>query len=219
VRGAVFEPHEIDIEDTWRSAGLCGTGSHHVRADALVPAERTFRPMVDEPAVDEPILRVPAPALYSTLIASVAVGIAQGALDDATSLARTRVPLLADAPLVANPAFQHDLAVADTDLRAARALLRETIEHLWASALDRIEPGLEERARVRAAAVWATDRATAVVDTAYRAGGGSAVYLDSPLQRRLRDIHVLGQHVLVKRDTLTTAGALLAGRPLEVPVF
>ena len=64
----------------------------------------------------------------------------------------------------------------------------------------------EQRARIRATSVWVTERAVAVVDTAYRAGGGSSLYAGSPLQRRLRDIHAVTQHFLVKPDTLTTAG-------------
>ena len=67
--------------------------------------------------------------------------------------------------------------------------------------------------------MWATERAAAVVTTAYRSGGGSSVYADCPLQRRLRDIHAVTQHFLVKRDTLTTAGAILAGQDVEVMVF
>jgi alkylation response protein AidB-like acyl-CoA dehydrogenase len=78
---------------------------------------------------------------------------------------------------------------------------------------------LEERARIRAAAAWATDRAAAVVDIAYRSGGGSSVFADCPLQRRLRDIHAITQHFLVKRDTLTTAGAVLAGQDVDLMVF
>jgi len=45
------------------------------------------------------------------------------------------------------------------------------------------------------------------------------VYLDSPLQRRLRDINALAQHALVRPDTMTTVGAVLAGRDIDVPVF
>jgi len=57
------------------------------------------------------------------------------------------------------------------------------------------------------------------VGAAYRAGGGSSVYADCPLQRRLRDVNALTQHFLVKRDTLTTAGAILAGQDVNVMVF
>ena len=78
---------------------------------------------------------------------------------------------------------------------------------------------LPQRARLRAAAVWATARAVAVVEAAYRAGGGSSIYADCPLQRRLRDVHAVTQHFLVKRDTLTTAGAILAGQDVSPPIF
>jgi hypothetical protein len=59
-----------------------------------------------------------------------------------------------------------------------------------------------------------------VVTTAYRAGGGSSVYADSPLQRRLRDVNAVTQHFLVKPATLATAGAILAGREdVDLSVF
>ena len=64
------------------------------------------------------------------------------------------------------------------------------------------------------------DRAgRAVVDAAYRAGGGSSLYLDNPLQRRLRDVHAVTQHFLVRPDTMTTAGAILAGNNPELLLF
>ena len=55
-----------------------------------------------------------------------------------------------------------------------------------------------------------------MVDTSYTAGGGSALYTSSPLQRRLRDIHALTQHFGVKLDTFTKAGAVLAGQDVDL---
>jgi alkylation response protein AidB-like acyl-CoA dehydrogenase len=118
-----------------------------------------------------------------------------------------------------NPTFQLDLATADTDVRAARALLYEESTRLWNLASTGSPLSLEDRARVRATAVWAVDRANAVVTTAYRSGGGSSLYNDCPLQRRLRDVNALAQHFIVKRDTLVTAGAILAGQDVQVMVF
>jgi indole-3-acetate monooxygenase len=220
MRIAVFAPDQIEIEDTWTVSGLCGTGSHHIRATyVLVPAERTLNPLADEPCLDEPVVRIPVPALAALCIAAVAVGTAQGAVDDVVDLASRKVPLLAGGPLAASPQFQLELATADTELRAARALLYETAESLWSTAAAGDQLTLVQRARARAAGVWATARAAAVVDAAYRCGGGSAVYADSPLQRRLRDVHAVTQHFLVRRDTMITAGAVLAGQDIAVPVF
>ncbi len=220
LRMALLSRDDVEIEDTWTAAGLCGTGSHHFRVtDRLVTADHTFRLFADPPSVDAPIVRIPPPTLLAQLIAAVAVGIAQGALDDLLALAAHKVPLLAVAPLAADPLFQVDLAGADTDLRAARALLAATADELWAGAVAGQPPPLTLRARARATAVWVTTRAASVVTAAHRAAGSTAVYAESPLHRRLRDVHTLTQHFLVKPATLTTAGAVLAGRDLTVPAF
>ena len=220
LRIAVFSPDQVVIEDTWTVSGLCGTGSHHFHVDSVVvPAERTLDPMVDAPSLDAPIVRVPPPALFALAIASVAVGSAQGALDDIVAVAADKVPLLESRPLAANPTFQLELATADTELSAARALIYETAEAAWEAATGAAEFTLQQRARIRAAAVWATERAADVVRAAYRAGGGGSIHAASPLQRRLRDINALTQHFLVRRDTLTTAGAILAGQDVDVMVF
>ena len=219
LRMAVFDPGEVQVEDTWTAAGLCATGSHHFRvADRLVAADRTFQLFADPPGLDAPILRIPTPTLIAQLVAAVAVGIARGAVDDLLALAVHKVPLLDAAPLAADPLFQADLAGVDTDLRAASALLGEAAGEVWAGAVAG-PLTMPQRARARAAAVWVVTRAAAVVTAAHRAAGSTSVYADSPLHRRLRDVHTLTQHFLVKRSTLTTAGAVLAGRDVAVPVF
>ncbi len=220
LRMAVFSPDQVVIEDTWTVSGLAGTGSHHFRVEGqFVPRERTLDPLAGDSCIDDPIARVPVPALLCLAIGSVALGIAQGAMEDIVAVAVAKTPLLAENKLAANPHFQFQLARADTGLRAARALLYESAESTWAMAAGGSALTLEQRARVRAAAVWVTEIAAEVVMSAYRAGGGSSVYDESPLQRRLRDINALTQHFLVRPDTLTTAGAILCGQELTVPVF
>jgi alkylation response protein AidB-like acyl-CoA dehydrogenase len=220
LRVALFAPDQVVIEDTWHVAGLAGTGSHHFRVDGLVvPAERTHRLLVDEPCIDAPIVHIPPPPLIALAISSVAIGTARGALEDVMALATEKVPLLAGAPLAANPLFQHELASADTRVRAARALVHEEAEAVWATAGEGAPLTLEQRAHARATGAWATDQAASAVAMAYRFGGGSSLYEDSPLQRRLRDINAITQHFLVKPDTLTTAGAILAGQNVQLMVF
>ena len=220
LRIALFAVGDAEVEDSWQVIGLRGTGSHHFRVDnAFVPAERTWALLEDEPSVDAPIVRIPAPAMFALNISAAAIGIAQGALADIRALATGKVPLLAGGPLAASPTFHRELATADAQLRAGRALVHECAESAWATASARSEFTLEQRARIRAAAAWAVDTAAAVVTSAYRAGGGTSLFVDSPLQRRLRDIHAVTQHFLVRPDTLTMAGAVLAGQEIDVPVF
>lgn len=220
MRIAVFTPEEVVIEDTWDVSGLRGTGSHHFHVDGLVvPASRTVVPMSGSPCVDTPIVRVPVPALLAMSIASVAIGIARGAIDDIVDVAAGKVPLLAVAPLATNPRFQYELAVADTDVRAASSLLAETAELAWATAVGGDPPTITQRGAIRSAAAWAVARAVTAVDAAYRAGGGTSPYAACPLQRRLRDVHTLQQHFLVNAEAMTSAGAILAGQEITVPVF
>lgn len=220
MRIAVFSPSEITIEDTWHVSGLRGTGSHHFRVDdVFVPADRTLDPMGAPPCLDEPIIRAPLLSVLSLAVTSIALGVGRAALDDTVALATAKVPMLAASSLATNPLFQHELATAETELRAARALAYELAEATWETAASGAEPTIGDRALARAASTWATSRCAAIVDMAYRSGGGTTLYNDHPLQRRLRDVHALTQHFLVKPDTLTAAGAVLAGQDPGVPLF
>ena len=221
LRTVAFRPDDVVIEDTWHSLGLRGTGSHHFRVDDLVvPADHTCATLEAEPWSDASLLRIPAPAQFALEIAAVALGIARGALDDVAALAGGKIPLLAHAPLATDPMFHLELATGETALRAARAVLHEQAEAAWATAVEAEPVTDESRALIRAAAAWATEQATAVVDGAHRIAGSAGVFEDgSPLPRRLRDIHTLTQHFLVRPNTMLTAGALLAGQPIDVPIF
>ena len=212
VRMMVLPPSDVEIADTWYVSGLCGTGSHDfVVDDVFVPDERSFT-LWDEPALDGPLWRIPELSLSSLMMANVAVGIAEGALDEITTLASGKVPMLADSTLGANALFQHDLAEADARLRAARALLDADAATAWRIADAGRELSPEGRARTRSTAVWVARTAACVVDAAYHAGGGTSLYVSSPLQRRLRDVHAVTQHFALKPDTLTLAGSVLAGQ-------
>jgi indole-3-acetate monooxygenase len=216
IRMMVLPPTDVEIKDTWSVSGLCGTGSHDfVVNDAFVPAERSFA-LWDEPCLDVPLLRIPELSLASLSVGAVAVGIAHGALGEVTDLATGKLPLFSDGTLASNPLFQHQLAAADAQLRAARALLYADAEEAWATAVAGTPLTPDHRARIRATATWVTTTAASVVDMAYTAGGGSSIYSSSPLQRRLRDIHALTQHFAVKLDTFTKAGAVLAGQDVDL---
>lgn len=220
LRIAVLRPEQAEIEDTWDSVGLRGTGSHHIRVDGTtVDAAWTVPLDLDATCVDDAAARVPAPTLFALMVGAAALGLGRGALDDIGELAAGKVPLLAPTTVAANPVFHVALASSDTELAAGEALLAEHAAAVWDAAVTGRELTVDERVRVRAAATWAAERSLAAVEAAYRAGGGTSVYRTSPLQRRLRDIHALVQHFLVRPDTMATAGAVLAGQGLDAPVF
>ena len=67
----------------------------------------------------------------------------------------------------------------------------------------------------RSAAAWATRTAESVIRTAHRAAGGDAVFLDHPLQRLLREIQTVSQHVIVADGSFQRVGRHALGLPVR----
>jgi alkylation response protein AidB-like acyl-CoA dehydrogenase len=62
------------------------------------------------------------------------------------------------------------------------------------------------------AAVWIATICTRVADACFALAGSSAVYETSPLQRRLRDLHVAGQHATAQQRQYVVGGKLRLAR-------
>ncbi len=212
-RAMMFAPPKAQIIDTWSVNGLRGTGSHDIAVENLVvPADDTFDIFLGQSSVPGPSMA--EPLLYAALhIGTVAIGIAQRALTEIVALANTnKRRLYASASLAESPLFQFRLGQADASLRAARNLLRTEAERVWNSALAGNPISIDGRAPVMAAIAWTVHTCAAVVDSCYKAGGGTSPYDGSPLQRCMRDIQTLTQHAAVAESWLTTSGAAILGR-------
>jgi alkylation response protein AidB-like acyl-CoA dehydrogenase len=202
-----------DILDTWHAAGLRGTGSHDIALDgAMVPAEHSFDLFGGTPCLPGPDFAAPL-LQFSLHIASVALGIAEGALGELIELAGTgKTRLYGRTPMAGGELFQYHLGHVEAELRAAEALLlRQVTEHQDLAAAGTLGP--QHLPRVLQAVAWVVETATGAVDASHRAGGGSAVYERSPLQRRLRDIHTLSQHASVQQTVFADAGTALLALP------
>ena len=103
-----------------------------------------------------------------------------------------------------------------TCVNTASAVVTADGELAWKTAATGEEFTPEIQARLAEHGRLAAAAAAEVVDVAYTAGGGTSVYLRSPLQRRRRDIHALTQHFAVKEDTFTLAGAVLVGQDVDL---
>jgi alkylation response protein AidB-like acyl-CoA dehydrogenase len=213
LRGMLFRAGEVEILDTWKVVGLRGTGSHDIAVkDVFVPGEHTLDIFFGQSSVPGPLFRFPLPE-FSLHIATVAVGIAQGALDEVVRFVGTKKQrLYARAPLTDTPLVQYRLGHAETTLRAARAFLRSEAERVWHSAVtgEAVDTAALTT-RVLATDSWVAQTCATIIDTCYTVGGGSSVYDSSPLQRRLRDVHALTQHASLSESALTKHGAALLG--------
>jgi len=206
-----FPIEDVTLHDTWNASGLCGTGSVDMEVrDVFVPAERSTSLITERPRIDRPLYRFPAYGLLAVGIPAVALGIARRAIDELTALAHQKKLMPGGQAMATRPAVQEAVAVAEATLRAARALLVETVHETFESTTHQ-EATLRQRAELRLAYVHATRDAARVVDRMYEVAGGSAVYRSSPLQRCLRDIHAATQHAMVGQPMREIIGAVLLG--------
>lgn len=213
-RGVLFPASSARVIDTWNALGLRGTGSHDIAVDDLLcPAEDSLDLFAGVPSVPGP--GFVAPVLHILLhMAAVAVGVAQGAIDDAAALAKAgKRRLFARGSLAQSPVFQVEFGRAEIDVRAARALLHATADEFWAACVrdPAAVPGVVPR--LSATLAWVVEATGRAVDVCYRGGGGGAARDASPLQRRFRDIHTLSQHALAAEGWFGPHGALLLGQP------
>jgi len=214
MQGFFMPAHHWQIEDTWYAAGLKGTGSHHVvLKDTVVPDANFFDLMGGLPCLPGPLYQAPLQT-FPLLHGPFGVGVADGALDELVAHARTgRQQFRAAASMRDTEAFQYELGRTESELRAARAFLDVQVASHWHRALAGTLKDEAVFTQVTQDAIWLANACIRVVDACFALGGGSALYETSPLQRRLRDIHVAGQHVTVQQRHYVDAGKLLLGPP------
>jgi alkylation response protein AidB-like acyl-CoA dehydrogenase len=214
-RAMLLRAEQVEIEDTWNVLGLRGTGSHHlVLHDAFVPEERTFDIFNGVPCVGG-VARYPI-VDFCFHIPSVAIGIAQAALDEVLETARTRRRTSMRSTLAQTPVVQHRLGHAETSLRAARGFLRmeaERVAQAWACGEE--PEFLPLLARVYANGAWVAQVCTAVVTACFAINGAAGIYDSAALQRRLRDMHTIAQHASLNENSITRAGAALLGEEIS----
>jgi alkylation response protein AidB-like acyl-CoA dehydrogenase len=210
LRGFMLPARDWQIEDTWHVAGLKGTGSHHVSLrDTLVPAANSFDPVNGGPCQPGPLYQAVL-QLIPLLHCAFAVGIAEGALDELVELANTgRQQQRAALPMRASEIFQYELGRIEAELRAARAFCRAQARAHWCHALAGMLNNDALLAQGTQTAIWVTATCVGVVDACFAAGGGGALYESSPLQQRMRDLHVAAQHVGVQQRHYINSGKLL----------
>ncbi|MFN3370295.1 MAG: acyl-CoA dehydrogenase family protein [Sphingomonadaceae bacterium] len=210
----------VELIDTWHAAGLKGTGSGDMAVnDLLVPHERSVDIAFDPPVEQGALYLFPVFGLLALGIAGAASGNARAALDAVKAALGARRPQGSSRSAAERATVQAGIAEAEAKLSAARALLFETMQRAWDAAVAGGEVTLETRARLRLAATHMVRTAAEVTRIAYDLGGGSALYLESPLQRRFRDAHAMTQHMMVQPGTYEVAGRVLLGLPTDATLL
>jgi len=210
---------ECEILDTWHTTGLRGTGSNDVVVpEMFVEQERTFS-FQDPMLIKRPGPLYAFPFLFIAKGAAPALGIARHAIDAMIERAAAKPARrytvgerIEPAKMLRDDVYvQEAVGRAETLLAAARAHYFDLMGDLWATLLDGRQPSERQVALFTSAYTHVVGVCVDVVQLVYKAVGGTAVYQKGPLDRCLRDVLTMNQHVIGTSRTWEMAGRLLLG--------
>lgn len=202
------KPEEYELIDTWHTTGLQGSGSlDYVAKDLFIPEERTFS-FFDKPK-REGIL-YSAPDTYLRKMPGIPLGIARDAIDTVTKMMSEKLEVPTMRPYCEMPRVQSAIAQAEGLYGGARAYLFDSLETQW-ERLEQREPlTKKERADMWLARINMFQSARQIVELLFDTVGGSAIYSKkSSLDRHLRDVITISQHIVGQKKSWETVGAML----------
>jgi alkylation response protein AidB-like acyl-CoA dehydrogenase len=210
---------ECEILDTWHTTGLRGTGSNDVVVrDKFVEEGRTFS--FQEPTlIKRPGPLYAFPFLFIAKGSAPALGIARHAIDAVIESAAAKPARrytigerIEAAKLLRDDVYvQEAVGRAETLLASARAYYFDVMGDLWVTLLNGRQPSERQLALFTSAYPHIVGVCVEVVQLVYKAAGGAAVYQKGPLDRCLRDVLTMNQHVIGTSRTWEMAGRLLLG--------
>ena len=218
---------DVRVEDTWHTSGMRGTGSHDlVIEDVFVPEHRaiSFAGLLDggSPGAEiheSRIYRLPLVPVLSYVASAPALGMARGAVDLFRERTATRLLRTGEAQ-IERSAAQIRLAEASLEVESAQLLVRRGVEELAQRSRAGEGFSLEDRARFRMEACYATALCKRAIDRVALGSGAGAQFEDCPLQRFQRDINTLVGHVIFDFDgTAELYGRVLLGLPPNHPLI
>jgi indole-3-acetate monooxygenase len=209
----VFARSDVQIvEGSWDVAGMRATGSFDWTVDdVFLPERRTMVhagvPLDNQwkrwPGVS---YALPAQAWVGPHHSAVITGIARAGIDALIELAGEKTPRGRTGRLCENPQVQEAVGRADTILNAGRAYRSATITEVWNIVAAGEETTLDQRARCRLAAVYASESAREAMDLMYQHGGSTSYRRESRLAACWRDLHVVGQAVTLAPEWYPMGG-------------
>lgn len=223
----VLPVEDAEIIDTWRVAGMAGTGSNEIAVtDKFVPFHRQENLLLLR-AGESPggkwhashLYRMPMlPVLGLTALAP-AVGCARRAVELFTDRLKARTVYGTTDKQSEKSVAQWRLGRLTVAAKNAEILLLRMAEEVedWGRAS---EPCPEHvRAEYRARLGDLMRQCRDIVRDVVEASGAHAHFLDNPLQRMLRDVHTMSCHTVFDGDIGNEQfGRLQLGLPTTVPV-
>ena len=205
----------FEIEDTWYSHGLAGSGSHHYRARDLFVPERHAFTLDGPPKIDGPLYADVGSATLFIAMAGTPLGLMRRAIDVTLELAGEKMISLPPPPTLMRdlPRVRFALARAQMLYGAARAAVYESVNRYWAELLSEGHGSLQTRRDMGLARIYAHRMAREVAQLMFDTVGAPAVYESLPLGSLLRDSIVINEHLGLNDGVIERLGGMMLEDP------
>ncbi len=209
---SVVPRDSFEILDTWHVSGLRGSGSHDIRIDDVEVAEASTTRINRRPLrADGTLYRLPSFCRLAYNKVGVATGIARASIDHFYTLAAEKTPRGTRNKLREREDAQLAVAEAELVLGSARAFVFETVNEVWDAVAAGDEPSSRQRALLQLACSGACNASIEAVQKVAAAAGASVNFTSNPLERCMRDVMVVRQHIMVSPQWFHGAGRALLG--------
>jgi len=210
-RMAVMPANKAEIDMTWDTVGLKGTGSHDlVVKDVLVAKEWTF--VRGEPSkLPEPFFKYPSLSLATQVLTVVGIGVAAAALEEFQKLAPGKSSITGGAEIANRPVTQYEFAQAEAEFKAARVWFYDTMQIVWNEVLAGRTPSAAQISDMRLSCTHVARVCAHVTRKIQMLAGMTAIYTHNPFSRFVNDTNVVTQHAFMGDATLQNAGLVSFG--------
>ena len=205
------------VHDNWFPLGMRGTGSSDFSFDRVFVPSR-FASSAGPPVRGGALYRLGfGSAAHEHGIYAIALG--QTALETVIDTAKAKRRGYVGGQSVADrQGFQAAIVQAELRMKAARLLMVDVSQRLFASAADQAAPAALQ-AEARAAAAYCTTEALEVTTDLIRYVGGGALMSAQPLEKILRDIYTAQSHFFVSESAYEILGRLRLGLTDQAPLL
>ena len=207
-----------EILDTWHVGGLRGSGSHDVVVDdVLVPVEDSFSP-APPAAGNSQLVQLPIVPVMVAGFGAQFLGMARAAIAATIEILRSKASVDPGTSVRERPGVLADIASHSAAVTAAGSHLHTSVRDLWDKAASHV-PTAEDRAALYGAGLHAAAIGRASVLAMHSAAGTTALYVDCPLERSLRDLQAMDRHIVAQPLWLEDAGRVVLGHEPINPLF
>lgn len=215
-RIAALPAAQWQVLDTWNPTGLAGSGSHdYTITDTFVPAENTWVHGQTHRSGTLYAWR----GMFVVNLVGVPIGVALEACDVATSILAAKIAMPEMIPAKHEPRVRVGIARARAMVGAARSYVYDTVGTFWSTLEAGDEPSFEQRAQLAGCFVHTTSTCRNAVQLLVDTVGTAAIQKTCPLERQLRDLNVMVQHIMGQMRMWEWSGELYFGQTPLFPVL